>query len=373
MKTKQQTTQSRSGNQWQELCDESEILGREKEAIYKAEFETVLKALYEMDPSQEEIYATHSWDLCSELPHEADAEKIQKALCQAGFADDEIFCKSFMKYANLTIVCKRNFQQQMITNLFAALKRHRQTQKTDDCDEWQFVPLHIIPPEEMPNEENEIIRSIASWYFIRASAATSYMNGMMKNFSQRENEIFASITCIPSDDVGEDDLAEMDAYEHQATFTNYLDELKSFEIIEDGEADAFLSADLTTYLFQTLKYLAAYIRDHTDEPEQAKEVVAATIKTFDRIRIFGLIFQILLLQGLFRWLEDLDFETVDVNFEKAQSCYDWLKKLLLMKLIDFCFIPFSDDDKKHLEPFCSYLYATETGKMVQHKIFKEML
>lgn len=37
--------------------------------------------------------------------------------------------------------------------------------------------------------------------------------------------------------------------------------------------------------------------------------------------------------------------------------------------MNFCFVPYTDEDKKQLKPLCTYLYTTEIGKAVQEHIF----
>lgn len=86
-----------------ELQSEFESLCDKQDRLYRPDFEAVFKALYEIDNEQKDIYNTHVWNMGNTLPDEAEKDKLQKALQEAGFWDDEDFCNDFCNYCNTTI------------------------------------------------------------------------------------------------------------------------------------------------------------------------------------------------------------------------------------------------------------------------------
>lgn len=123
---------------------------------------------------------------------------------------------------------------------------------------------------------------------------------------------------------------------------------------------------------QLLKEVATFIKDNTSTPSKAKNKVTTTLKSLDGIPVWGLFFQILLLQGLCRWLEGVNINEKDKGYKEAQLMYNWLCWALFEKEILFCYTPYGDKDKQMLQPLCHYLYSTEIGKEVQ-KCVKEAL
>lgn len=218
-------------------------------------------------------------------------------------------------------------------------------------NEWLFVPIRIVAPQQI---QDEIITPL-----IQADA-------------QNGEGLFANNTDIPLEDESEDDFLMIEAYDCNASLSGYWQELKDYGIIGIGKADAFFPYQFRQFLLQLLKEVATFIKDNTNKPSKAKNKVTTTLKGLDKIPVWGLFFQILLLQGLCRWLESVDVNEGDKGYKEAQLMYNWLCLALAEKEMLFCHTPYGDKDKQMLQPLCNYLYSTEIGKEVQ-KCMREYL
>lgn len=211
-------------------------------------------------------------------------------------------------------------------------------------NKWLFVPISIVAPQQI---QDEIITPL-----IQADA-------------QKGEGLFANNTDIPLEDESEDDFLMIEAYDCKASLCEYWQELKDNGIIGVGKTNAFFSYQFRQYLLQLLKDVATFIKDNTNKPSKAKNKVTTTLKGLDNIPVWGLFFQILLLQGLCRWLESVDINEGDKGYKEAQLMYNWLCLALAEKEMLFCNTAYGDEDKQMLQPLCNYLYSTEIGKEVQ--------
>lgn len=225
---------------------------------------------------------------------------------------------------------------------------HKEETTPTQGNEWLFFPIRIMAPQQI---QEEIITPL-----IQADA-------------QKGEGLFANNTDIPIEDENEDDLLMIEAYDCKASLCGYWQELKDNGIIGIGKVDAFFPYQFRQYLLLLLKDLATFIKDNTNKPSKAKNKVTTTLKSLDKIPVWGLFFQILLLQGLCRWLESVDINEGDNGYKEAQLMHDWLCLALFEKEIIFCKTPYGDKDKQMLQPLCNYLYSTEIGKEVQKSIF----
>ncbi len=340
-KTVPQKTQP--SKEWQELNKEFENLCKEQDKLYKQDFEKVFKALCEIDSKQQEIYNTNDWNMGINLPDEADIPKIQQALKQTGFSNDEAFCKDFIRYANVVIEGKKNMQKRVILNLNEEMERYEKEHKKEtQPDEWQFKHISIIAPQEL----HPIIED------------------MQENNAKAGKGLFENKTDIEFEDEEIDKLLMIDAFGLKCSFVPFLDELKRYEV-----AGKFLNNLFLKTLFQALNKEATFIKDNTDKPAKVKNHITDTLKFFDKMPIWGLFFQILILQGLCRWLEGININEDDNGYNEAQSLYTWLCGQLIKKEINFCFVPYGNEDKEILKPLSRYLYSTEIGQIVQNNLF----
>lgn len=327
-----------------ELQSEFESLCDKQDRLYRPDFEAVFKALYEIDNEQKDIYNTHVWNMGNTLPDEAEKDKLQKALQEAGFWDDEDFCNDFCNYCNTTIQGKK-LTQQMYEIYGQKVEPHF---KQEENDVWRFKytyiilfsPIHFV---DCMNNPVEIVKT---------------------------DLLCIDGTNIPEEDEEEDEYLMIDAYNCRASFEYYIEELKSFKVI--GNENAMFGKDYKRLLLRILRGCAMFMKENTDKPAAVKNQIISVLKILDGIYCLGLLLQILTLQGLCRYMEGVNINEGDNGYREAQCLYDWLQKVLIDKLIQFIYTPpASDKDKEALRPLCDYLYSTTIGRAVQKRIFGE--
>ena len=334
------SNEPKPSKEWLELQEKFVSLCDEQEALYRPDFEKVFKAIYEIDSTQESVYNTNGWNMGCTLPDEANQEIIQKALEKTGFANDEAFCKDFLRYANIIITGKKNMQERAALNIKEEMER---CQTKTETNGWNFYPLNIIAPPHLMSIIDDII--------------------------QRDGEqgkgLFANNTDIPEEDEEEDELLMIDAFGLKCSLLPYWDELKKYKVVGD---DGFLKGNFKRELLISINQEVSFVKDNTDKPARIKNHIAKKLKVYDEIPVWGIFFQILVLQGLCSWLEEVPLNEGDNGYKEAQSLYNWITERLLEKLTRFCLMPFGDGDKRMLKPLCDYLYTTKAGQAIQAHI-----
>ncbi len=320
------------------LQKQFESICSEMERLYKPTFEKIFEALFKIDSSLNKNY-----------PCTDNESEMKEAIMQAGFGDDEALCKDFIEYNRLFIEGKKIQMQGIELMAQENNERVKIEQQEQQPEGWQFYPIGIVASSELH----------------------AVINGIIKSDAEKGKGLFANVTNIPLEDVGEDEFDMVEVYNCQATFTKYFAELKRYGIIGTDETGAFLCKDFKTLTMALLKHLATYIKEHTDQQAATKNEITATIKTLDEIPHWGLFLQILTLQGLCRWLESVNINEGDSGFDEAQALYNWLWEHLKGKIIDLIIKPYSDGDKEILKPLTDYLYSTEVGRLVQDIMFGE--
>lgn len=275
----------------------------------------------------------------------AEGDVINEALKLSGFADDKEFVSDFKKYREIERQAREIQIQALEMQLHEIIKDSKSNAiDTITKDVWRFKSISFFAPKAF----HGIIGNI-----LEEDASTG------KGF-------FSNITNIEIEDEDIDDLLMIDAYNMKCSFVPYLDELKLYKV-----HDTFLDANSTKCLFLMLKKDATFIKENTNAPSKVKNHIQNTLKTLDELPIWGLFFQILILQGLCRWFENINIKKGEYGFDEAKSLYKWLSKNLIEKEIWFCYLPYGQNDKEKLKPFCDYLYSTEIGQMVQNHLFKK--
>ena len=92
-----------------------------------------------------------------------------------------------------------------------------------------------------------------------------------------------------------------------------------------------MNKEFTHLLFKVLNGEATFIKDNTDAPAKVKNHISDTIKQFDKMPIWGLFFQILILQGLCTWFEGININEGDNGYNEAQSLLKWIIEQLIKK------------------------------------------
>lgn len=322
--------------QWEGLC-------AEQEQLYSPEFERAFNTLFEIAPEQQEVFNTMGWNLNAMLPEAIDTDAINRALQVVGF--DESQSANFKRYAEITLQGKRLQQQNVKLNIAIESKKFPEELPSAG---WRFIPVHILAPQNMHNIIGDIIKEDA----INGK-------GLFSNFTKVDGQLDESL----------DALLCVDQYSVIGNFQHYLAELRRYKV------DALLKADLTKYLFTLLKKITDFIKANTDKPEATKKYILDAITELDKYPIYGLIFQILTLQGLVDMFDHCNLNEGDTGYNEAQELLNWIGDLLARKIVWFAYQGgiYSDNDKKALQPICDYLYNTDMGHFVQDAIFNRKL
>lgn len=336
------TNQPTPSREYKELTARFEALCDEQERLYNPNFEAVFQALFQLDDEQLAIYNTGFWNMGA-LPSKPDEQLISQALKQAGFDGDSDFCKAFLRYASLIIEGKQVQQAGLIQNLKELPTDEQPTpstaQRPIDVKGWKFKPMAIVAPVEF---HKLIIETLFEC---------------------------ANLTDIPTESIDEflDELANREAFNVRCSLTPYIDALKRCRVILDN--GSFFDREKTWLLFVALKKATDSMKANTDKPGKVKADIANLIKGFDGVPVWGLFFQILILQGLCDVFERLDINEGDTGYYEAQSLYNWIAQQLIDKEAVFCCLPYGENDLKRLEPICEYLLSTSVGQWVQACLF----
>lgn len=322
-------------NRFEQLCDENDTL-------YKPEFEEVFKALLKIDNT-----------LTKDYPCTDNNAYLQEALELSGFSMDEDFCRAFIKY-NTNFVEGKRLQYEWMMHpenpMWADIKKQQEKQQQMAvADEWLYIPVNIFASNGLHDMIAKIVETDA-----------------------KEGEgLFSNVTNIPIEDEEEDELLMIDAFEIKCCLLPYWDELKKFGVIGNDADNPIISKTLRKVFLIQLNSEITFAKDNTQFPSKVKNHIADTLKRFDEIPIFGLLFQILILQGFVDVFKRTPIEKGDEGFEVLQSLFDWICVQTAKKMIDLCRMPFGDRDREELRPFTDYLYQTEIGKEVQQWVKKE--
>lgn len=326
---------------WEENKAEFERLCTEQEDLYNPEFERVFTALYEIDPDQHEVYNTNGWNIFADLPEAIDTDTLNRALSATG-ASDEVR-RDFTRYAEVILQGKKLMQQNTLLNIEIEMSKQPQEQQPDG---WRFYPINIIASPDLHNIIAEVLEQDA----------------------QKGEGIFSNITEIAElPDEALDEWFGVEVYNVVCSFQPYHGILSQY-----GVTGQTLGKEFTRYLFAYLKQVADYIKANTDRPQAVKKQIYEAIKNLDGIKVWGLIFQILTLQGLLFLLENCTLKEGENGYNEAQDLWAWIADLLGKKLVWFTLTGgiYGDEDKQRLQPLCEYLYNTEIGRAVQQVVFE---
>ena len=326
----------------------SEIITRYHKRMQDKEiaFNAIFAKIWELEPRAEG----------AQNPFASTKDITEQAIKAVGYNLNDEIAKAFLQHeADYYEFAKLDAKGLELGFKIAAFtieeNAHKEETTPTQGNEWLFVPISIVAPQQI---QDEIITPL-----LQANA-------------QKGEGLFANNTEIPLEDENEDDFLMVEAYDCKASLCGYWQELKDNGIIGIGKTNAFFSYQFRQYLLQLLKEVATFIKDNTNKPSKAKNKVTTTLKGLDKIPVWGLFFQILLLQGLCRWLESVDINEGAKGYKEAQLMYNWLCLTLADKEFNFCKTPYGDKDKQMLQPLCNYLYSTEIGKEVQ-KCIREYL
>lgn len=314
--------------EFERLCDEQDQLPTEGFA-----------KVFEVLDSLEEAFTPQH-------PYTENEAAIDKALEITGHSSDEAFCKAF-KRNNQIIIEGRKIQAKGL-EIFAMEQCRKYENEQSSYNEWQFVPIRIFAPKEIMD---------------------NVITPRLEADAKEGKGFYANITDIPEEDESLDNWFDIEAYGIKCSLEPLYRDLQNF-----GVVDSLLeNKTIRDYYLKTIKALIYFIRDNTDKPNRTRNHITKILKSLDDIPAFGLLLQILLLQSLVKWFENVDLKEGDSGYIEACSLINWIGKQLMQKEVRFCFFRWGEDDKKFLKPFCNYLLSTEIGKAVQDRMFKNSI
>lgn len=337
------SNQQQPSQQWLDLQAKFKALCDEQEKIHQPQFEAIFTALYGIDEGQRAIYNTNGWYMGQPLPDKADEGLITQAINKAGFAKKKAIAEGFLRYANTVIEGKRLQVEMALQNA-----KELTPPQPPVVAGWVFKPfVNIIAPVELHSIINKVV-------------ADEALKG-----------VFDSTTDIADEsiDVLLDELMMAEAFNIPCSLTHYTEELKRYNVIL-GQ-NSFFDRDCTRLLLATLKEAVLSLKEYTDQPNRLKKAIADIVKRFDDVKVWGIFFQILVLQGLVDLLERLDINEGGAGFDEAQAFLNWVFEMQVEKEYYFACvssIAYGDDDLLRLQPLCEYLMTTTAGKAVQECI-----
>ncbi|MDR1780340.1 MAG: hypothetical protein LBR50_06390 [Tannerella sp.] len=268
---------------------------------------------------------------------------IDEALKRAGFADDEAFVSDFLKYREIEQQAREIQRQSLSLPDHPANILIASTPQEQAHDGWRFATPRIICPDFMSDIIDETLLS-----------------------DLKEGKgLYSNVTEIPVEDEADDDFLMVEAYGLKCSLQPYYRELQQYGII----GSKIVSDDLKPVFLGILNKLVIFIKDNTTAPNKVRNKIRDTIKSLDEVVGLGLIWQILLLQGLCRWFEGININESDDGYNEACDLYTWIMLRLMEKELWFCYYKWGEKDKEDLQPLCRYLYSTEIGKIVQERLF----
>lgn len=309
--------------------------------LYQPEFNEALESIYETGENKS-IYDLNQWNIYVPIPDGID-NSIEEILLSSQLSDEQK--KQFRQYLGSVLSYKRYFHCYTdIQHKLGVLTRAQEKRP----DMWQFVPFRFVTmASELAKPLNE------------------FVNDSLKNDAEKGIGFFENKTIENRLDEDIDDFLDVEAYDLTCSFEPFYKELHKYNV------DSLLGKEALTLLFKTLKTLSTSLKANTSRPNFASNRILDAITEFDKLPLWGIIFQILILQGMCRLLECCTLTEKDKGFAESTSLYNWLQELLSQKLIRFIYFPIGENDKILIRPLCEYLYSTEIGEIVQECIFSE--
>lgn len=232
--------------------------------------------------------------------------------------------------------------------IYAMQQHEKIKEEPKKPNEWQFVPIRIIASKEIVD---------------------NVINPILETDAKEGKGLYGNITDIPEEDESLDEWFDIEAYGIKCSLEPLYRDLQNY-----GVVDSVLGNDtIREYYLQVIKSLIYFIRDNTDKPNKIRNHISKTLKELDDIPAFGLLLQILLLQGLIKWFENVDLKKGDNGYNEACSLVQWIGEQLMIKEIGFCYFRWGEGDKEYLKPLCNYLLSTEIGEFVQDILFKKQI
>jgi len=305
------------------LCDEQEQLPRDGFA----------KVFEVLDSLEEDFTPQH--------PYTENEDNINKALELTGHGTDEAFCKAFKRNNQIMIEGKK--MQRLGLEIALQQGKFAKPQQELPPDEWIFLTPSIFISQEL----------------------TPILDEVWEKELCKADGIFSSYSDIPKENEDDDKFLMIEAYGMKCNGLQiYYRDLQSYGVI----SEILNKPIFKKVLLISLTNICTFIKDNTDKPNKIRNHIRGQIKWFDSIPAWGLLFQILILQGIISWFENISLEKEDKGYKDAELLFKWVMKILIEKEVSFCYFFWGDGDKKWLKPMCNYLLSTQVGQAVQERI-----
>ncbi len=325
-------------NQTNIFADKFEALCAEQDQIYMPEFEAIFTTLFKSD-KQKAIYNTNVWNIGQELPDEIDQEVINKAIAEAGYCIGGKIANNFTRYVQIVLEGKKMQQAGVLRKI-----KEMPEPQPSIVGGWQFVPMKVYAPDTMQDSIKNILIEQA----------------------KEGKGLFENITNVMASDESLDEFLNVEVWCKKVSLQLFLEDLRRFNI-----ETVFQNIGGEKVVIPIIKSITDFIDKEYKKPNKVKNYTSKIIKAFDAIPVWGLFYQILILEGLYRWCEGAT-EKADydkIGNDDIVAFGQWIIKIYCEKLIQFSYTPYGDGDKETLVPFCEFLCNTELGKEVQCLMF----
>lgn len=268
---------------------------------------------------------------------------IDKALTKLGFDKNKKFVSDFKNF--------REIEQKARDIQLEALKYQEHSDqiilndtKIKKSGNWRFVSIRIIVPEFM----------------------SDIINQKISDDVKKVSGLYSVTTDVVIEDESDDEFLAIEAFGVRSSLEPYYRELQKYKVLETY----FNYEDLKKDFLNILLEVIIFISNNTASPNKIRNRISSTIKKFDKLGGIGIIWQILILQGTVRWIENINITKEDYGYKELENLLDWIYKFLMEKLVFYSYYNWGDKELIYLEPLSNYLYSTEVGKVVQQYIFK---
>lgn len=161
-----------------------------------------------------------------------------------------------------------------------------------------------------------------------------------------------------------DNLLMIENRNIKSNLYSFYKDLELFKVAD------LIQNDGVKYVLSSVKQLAEFINNNSFKPNKIANKINAFLKetTIDNSGV-EVVYHVLCLQGVLKWLEDSYSDESD--YLHIKSSFDTVTEIYIQRLVTFIYFPWCTPDIEYLKPITNYLYSTEIGKAVQESIFKD--
>jgi hypothetical protein len=321
----------------EQLKDDYQNLDKEAGKYNRPEFDEVFNIIAEL--IKDDINVGDKGNLTVPL---ITGSVIDEALRKSGYHNDKKFVSDFKKYREIE-QHSREVQLKIISHPDNPIRKLLNEEKVKKSGNWRFIPIRIIAPDfMMPTIEENLEKDL------RAGKG-----------------LYEVKTNVPLEDEDDDFFLAIEAYGIKCSLEPYYRELQEYKVIDKYFSDKETKKNFLSIIFDITKF----IKENTSSPNKIRNKITNTIKALDKIVGVGLIWQILILQGIIMWIENIEVNEGDNGYEELRLLHKWITEFLIGKILEFTYYNWGEQDLITLEPLCNYLYSIELGKAAQTYLF----